>query len=86
MNDTIFVCGGVSTSSGNPILNSCEQFTASSGTTGDGSWSLVPALLPIPVFDIAMATAAGKLYVIGGVNGSNNAVFIVARWMQTRFG
>lgn len=59
------MCGGTTGPSQN--LNTCEQFVASAGGSGDGRWSMAPAL-PYPVNDLKMAVAGGRIYAIGGIN------------------
>lgn len=78
-NDTIVVCGGRSVNTGGSHESSCEQFTASSGDTGDGTWSFLPALLPIAVDNAGMAVVAGKLYVIGGYSDAFHCGVLASR-------
>lgn len=71
MNDIIYVCGGMAASGlSSQVLKVCEQFAATPGGRGDGSWSSAPSL-PSAVTDLAMATSDGKLYVIGGYDGAS---------------
>ena len=88
MNDTIFACGGFHGESGGS-RNSCEQFTVTDSSTGDGRWSLVPALLPYTVCCLSMAVAGGKLYLFGGFDGkfhTGTLATAMVRMMQWRQG
>lgn len=70
LNDTIVVCGGaLANSNATVLLDSCEQFAITNASTGDGRWSLMPAL-PYPTAMLGMAAAEGKVYAIGGLNGT----------------
>ena len=80
VHDSIYVCGGLSNTGA--VQNTCEQFTASSSSSGDGSWLFMDALLPIGTYDLAMAAVADQLFVIGGVGASTTAHRIQQRVSQ----